>query len=621
MGMKNLRAPLHAITLLTLLFLPAAAVRAEDPQALLARAKEAAGGSAWDRVQTLHLKVRLATGGLAGTSESWEDVLTGRYVDTFALGPATGAEGYDGTVNWQVDPSGTATVSDSGDSREGSVDEAYRRSVSYWYPSRHKAAITDSGEQKEGGRTFRVLRITPEGGRPFDLWLDAATLLADRTVERRSNELHTTRFSDYRTVEGIKLPFASLETNGDVKYDLTVAVESIEVNPASRESLAARFARPERKADDFAIAGGAVSTVMPFRLVNNHLYIEAAVEGKPVHLMFDSGGLNALTPAAVARLGLKTEGAIQMKGVGGSEDVGLSRVKEVRTGDVSLMDQMFFVLPLRGIDEVEGVTIDGLLGFELFKRLVVRVDYAAQTLTLTRPEAYKDPAAATVVPFTFDERTPQVEGKLDGLPGKFAIDTGSRTFLTINRPFAEEHGLRAHYGAKVEAMSGWGVGGGVRSVLARAGVLELGSLKVTSPVIDIVVSEKGSFNNLYQAGNVGGGLLKRFTVTFDYSRQRLIFEPTANSGVADVWDRSGLWINRGSGNEFVVMDVVAGGPGAEAGLRAGEAILSFDGKNGHDLTLADARRLLLGAPGTRVKVRVHGPGGERDAVLLLRDLV
>src|SRR5262249_8578605 len=160
------------------------------------------------------------------------------------------------------------------------------------------------------------------------------------------------------------------------------------------------------------------------------------------------------------------------------------------------------------------------------------------------------------------------------------------TFLTLNRPFAEEHGLRAKYGARVEAMSGWGVGGGVRSVLARAGVLQIGGLQVTAPVVDIVVSEKGSFNNLYQARNIGGGLLKRFTVTFGYGRKRLIFEPAAASGPPDPRDRSGLWINRGTGaTGFEVKDVVAGGPGAEAGLKVGDVILSFDGKTGRDLTL------------------------------------
>jgi hypothetical protein len=613
-----------------LLLLPAAQARpAEaDPQALLARAKEAAGGSAWDRVQTLHTKAHVTTGGLSGPAESWEDTLTGRYVDTFQLGSFTGAQGFDGKDTWEVDTSGMVTLDDSGDAREGSVDEAYRRSLSFWYPDRRPAGIADAGERSEGGRRLHVLRIHPQGGRPFELWLDAATLLADRTVERRSNEVRTTFLSDYRTVEGLKIPFTSRSTNGEAKYDQTQTTDSVAVNPVGREALEARLAPPRSQANDFDIAGGKTSAVLPFRLINNHLYVQVSIAGKPLQFLLDSGGMNALTPAAMARLGLKTEGAIQMHGSGGSEDVSLTRVQEVRAGDVTLRNQTFFVLPFKGLAEAEGMDFDGLVGFELFRRFVVRVDYAHQTLTFTRPEAFKDPAGGTVVPFTFDERTPQVEGKLDGLPGKFAIDTGSRTSLTINRPFAEEHGLRAKYGAKVEAMSGWGVGGGVRSVLARAGVLELGDaggsggVRVTAPVTDIVVTEKGSFNNLYQAGNIGGGVLKRFIVTFDYGRQRLIFEPNAMTGERDVWDRSGLWINPGAeSGTFEVKDVVAGGPGAQAGLRAGDVILSFDGKTRKDLSLADARQLLKGAPGTRVKIKVRAQGAEREAALTLRDLI
>lgn len=44
-------------------------------------------------------------------------------------------------------------------------------------------------------------------------------------------------------------------------------------------------------------------------------------------------------------------------------------------------------------------------------------------------------------------------------------------------------------------------------------------------------------------------------------------------------------------------------------------ILSFDGKPGEDLNLADIRRLLLGSPGTRIKMRVRGQEGERDTTL------
>jgi hypothetical protein len=592
---------------------PSAPAQTTDAQAILARAKQAAGGTAWDAVKTLRVKAKAAAGGLSGTAESIEDVLTGRFADSYVLGPVSGTDGYDGTQSWSIDASGAVTLSDSGDAREGNADEAYRRSQSWWYPGRRPGTITSAGDRSEKGRTYHVLTITPQGGRPFELWIDAATFLFDRTVEKTSNETRTTFFSDYRDVKGLKIAFASRQTNGETKYDQTATLESVEVNP---EIDAARFAPPQSRVDDFEIAGGKTSTVLPFRLHNNHLLVEVAIDGKPLRMLFDSGGANVLTPDAVRRLGLKSEGTLQGRGVGGSEDLGLTRVKEVRTGDVVLRDQLFFVLPMAGLADVEGLDLDGLIGFEVFKRFVVRVDYAGGTLTFTRPEGYQAPAGGTVVPFTFDEHTPQVEGKIDGIPGRFTIDTGSRASLSIHRPFAEKNSLSAKYGAKVEALAGWGVGGGVRSLFTRAGVLEIGGVQVKAPITDLVLNEKGALTDPYLAGNIGGGVLKRFTVTFDYSRQRLIFEPNANTDAPDVWDRAGMWINR-AGDGFEVKDVVAGGPAAAAGLKAGDIILSFDGKTGKDLGLAEARQLLKGAPGTRVKVQLRG----REAVLTLRELL
>src|SRR5262245_32229932 len=160
-GMKRI-VLLTALPLL--LVLPA---RAQDPAAILARAKEAAGGKAWDAVRTLHTRARFAAGGLSGTAESWEDARTGRALDTVSLGSVTEAEGFDGKAAWTQDPSGQTHVDDSGDAREGAANGAYLRSLAYWYPERWKAEIAYAGRKEEAGRAFHVLRIHPEGGRPF----------------------------------------------------------------------------------------------------------------------------------------------------------------------------------------------------------------------------------------------------------------------------------------------------------------------------------------------------------------------------------------------------------------------------------------------------------------------
>jgi len=87
--------------LLTAIFLlaaplPRVAHAAESPATILALAKQASGGKAWDSVKTLYTRAKVSTSGLSGIVESWDDVQTGRYVTTYELGPVHGADGFDG---------------------------------------------------------------------------------------------------------------------------------------------------------------------------------------------------------------------------------------------------------------------------------------------------------------------------------------------------------------------------------------------------------------------------------------------------------------------------------------------------------------------------------------------
>jgi len=609
---------LSSCLLLGLFLAATSSAGAAGPQEILARAKAASGGVAWDVVRTIHSKVRVETGGMTGTAESWEDVRAGRFVDTYQFGPATGAEGYDGTKSWSRDASGTVTQSDSGDDREGSVNEAYRRSLSYWYPDRRQATIVDNGERREGERMLHILRVTPAGGRPFEMWFDIGTGLLDRTIEKKAKETLTTSFSEYREIGGLKLPFRLHVTNGDARFDQTVTYETYEVNP---EIEAAKFEAPKVRTDDFSIAGGATSVTIPFELINNHIYVDVRVNGRPLRLMLDTGGFNALTPPTTEALGLKSEGSFQARGTGEStESFGLTRVDEVQIGGATVRNQVFYVLPFKDLDKVEGVPLPGLLGFEVFKRFVVRIEYAERRLTLLLPEAFQEPKGATPVAFTFDEMTPQVEGKLDGIAGKFTIDTGSRSSLDVNRPFAEKHGLFDKPGSKVEALTGWGVGGGGRGLLTRTGLLELGAVRLPAPVTSIALQEKGSLTDPYLAGNVGGGVLRRFTVTFDYQKQQIWFEPSSAYAQEDVWDRSGLWLNRVD-EGYRIEDVVQDSPAATAGLKVGDLVLSVNGRKATDLPLANAREILKGAPGTRVRLQVRSGETAREVEVVLREMV
>ncbi len=608
------------VTALAFVIVCVLSIHAQTAQEILARSKQAMGGDALDQVRTVHIKAGMKTSGLTGEGESWEDTLTGHYLQRYRLGPASGADGFDGTTVWSTDTSGQPRVEGGGDARQGAADEAYRCAMAYWYPQRWPAQIEYSGEKEDHGKSFHVLRITPQNGRPYDLWIDATTYLFDHIVEKAELETRTTYFSDYRTVKGVKVPFAVHSTNGDSKYDQFETLQEVELNVPVE---AAQFRMPAPPTPDFVIAGGKTSTTVPFQLLNNHIYVEVKIDGKgPYTFLCDTGGANIVSPSLAKELGLKSQGALQGRGVGEkSEDIALTKVQSLQVGDALLSNQLFAIFDLDSYTNVEGVNIRGLIGYEIFKRFVVGVDYEHSQLTLTLPSAFAYHGHGTPMPFVFNNHIPQVDGEIDGIKGKFDIDTGSRSSLSILKPFAEKHELAKRLNAKVEAVTGWGVGGPTKGLLARAQTLRLGPIIVEHPVIELSLQSKGAFISEYVAGNVGAGVLKRFNITFDYPHQQLIFEHNANYSKPDEYDRSGMWLNR-SGDALQVMDVVAKGPAAVAGLKAGDKISAVDGHAAAHLSLPELRaRFRTQPPGTKIKLTVKSGAQVRDVVLVLKDLV
>lgn len=595
-----------------------AAAGAED---ILARARSAAGGDAWRNIRTFHAVGKIEIGGLSGRLESWVDLPTGRYADRFELGPASFAQGYDGKEAWSADTSGQVRIDDSADAREGAANEAYRRSFSFWLPGRRLAEVDDGGSRNDGGRQFRVVRLKPEGGSPFELWIDPATSFVDRIVETGADQTTTTLFSDFRPVSGVFVPRSIRVTNGQPKFDQRITLETVEANSEIASTV---FALPPPPEPDFSFANGATSTTVPFELINDHIALKVRINGgKPYRIYCDTGGSNVITPAVAKELGVSSSGALQGTGVGeGSGDIGLAKVDTLEIGDATIRRQIFAVFDLSPLAAVDGSPIPGLIGYEVFKRFIVKIDYEGRKLTLTLPSEYRYDGRGTVVPFAFHGSKPQIQGSIDGIPGTFDIDTGSRASLDVSRPFVEDHDLVKRFAALSECISGWGVGGPVRSLLARAPTLTLGGIELRGVVAMLSRQRSGSLADRSVAGNVGAGILRRFTLTFDYPGKTIVFEKNSSFGEPDAYDRAGMWVNA-SPRAFDVIDVIEGGPAWKAGLRAGDKIVGIDGAPVEESRLSDFRkRLRNDPPGTTVRLTVRSSRGPaRPIAIVLRDLV
>lgn len=595
-----------------LAFLPAIAllagaggvVAAPSVGDVLSANKAVTAGKAWDGKATVEQTYAYSGQGLKGTVKSLTDLNGNGYVDRIDLGTYKAVQGYDGKVTWSQEPSGTVTVQEGGDGIQLATNESYRRGNMWWRDDRGGATITVA-EKADGGMSYDVLTVTPKGGKPFDAWFNAKTHELARIVETQGGVKTTTALSDYKAFEGVKFAQKThVSTGGDKKYDQDLALTASKFLPRQDASA---YVAPKVTVSDYSIANGAKETTFPFELINNHIYAKVMVNGKgPYTFIFDTGGANLVTPTTAKALGLEIKGSFEARGAGeGTMEAGFTNVDQLRIGDAVIEKQHFYVLPLDALTHVEGIDMPGMVGFETFRRFVTRIDYGNKTITLIDAKLFNPKDAGTAIPFKFNQSIPEIEGKFEGIPATFDIDTGARSELTLTKPYAEKHEVVAKHPKSIEAVEGWGVGGPSRGIVMRASSIMLGGVEIKGVVTTATTQEKGAFAGNEYSGNIGGGILKRFVVTFDYENKVMYLKPIAGT-LSDVgtFDRAGMWINvEDSG--FKVVDVTKASAAEKAGMKADDVITAVNGKPASGIKLADLRRMLRNeAPGTKITFAV-----------------
>lgn len=361
---------------------------------------------------------------------------------------------------------------------------------------------------------------------------------------------------------------------------------------------------------------GTPSAALQFELRDGRAFVAAQVMGRTLTLLVDPAGANVLSPAAVTALGLSIDA--ERSAAAGAPAV---RAATVALGGYALRDQTFYVVDLGRWSEIEGASVDGVLGPEAFERIVLTLDYARRLLTLTDPAAFQAPVNAVSLPLRFVERLPLVAASVDGRAGEFAIEPGMRGPLTLHGGFVREHELLDRYPHGHESVVGWGISGPTRGFATRVGALEIGGLRAPAVVTTLQTEERRLPGARAVAGSIGGRLLARFTVTIDFVGRRLLLQPNAALATPDAHDRSGMWLNL-DGADLIIDALQPNGPAARAQLQPHDRIVAVDGVPATELTLAGVRAKFRSSPvDTRVRVTARRDGKVIYANFILTDLV
>jgi len=367
----------------------------------------------------------------------------------------------------------------------------------------------------------------------------------------------------------------------------------------------------------------ALDSAVPFTLVNNHITVDVTLNGKgPYHFIFDSGGSNLVDPAVATEIGAVARGSARVNGVGNtSQSAQRTTIESLRLGGAELTAQRFVVLPTRaGFGASEGPPIDGMIGAEFLARFVTTIDYERREMHFgDDPAVYEN--GAQVLPLTLDSGHPHVACRIDDVPGTCTMDTGSRLNVTIVKPFADAHPAVVPSALTANSVDGYGIGNAAYGRLGRLGSIAFGTLAVQNVITDFSTQEHGAFADSSIAANVGGGILRRFTLTFDYGRRQLALRPNASFALPDSGDRSGLFLITRDG-AIVVFDVRTGTPSALAGVTKDDVIVSVNGRRYQATELPDVRALLSGPAGNAVQLELADKSGATHVVrVVLADYV
>ena len=391
-----------------------------------------------------------------------------------------------------------------------------------------------------------------------------------------------------------------------------------------------------------------------FKLVNNLIVFPVAVNGVELTFLLDSGVSKPIlfNLSDQDSIPINNVSEIIIKGLGGSEPIkALSSTNNTfRIGNAENSGQLLYVVMDRelNLSPKLGLPVHGIIGYDLFRDFVVEINYTSQYLKLHKPDTYqikKDKKTKTVALRIVDNKAyvkAQVflENK-QRIPVELLVDSGSSDAIWLFEN--EEKGLGVPKKNFYEFL-GQGLGGSIYGKRTRLAGVGLAGFRMKDA--KAAFPDKHYFKAITSLGDrngsLGGELLKRFALVFNYTkgtlslRKNRFFKNPFNfnmSGIdlqhngvryisESIGDGRGLAVNNESKSfgdvqllfenstrlslvhQIVVSGIRNGSPAYEAGLQQGDIILAVNGKRVHHYKLQHVLKMLNEKIGKRIKVLV-----------------
>jgi len=569
---------------------------------ILDRHGEALGGiEAIQNIRTIHQKIEVRMGGITGQAELYF-MKPDKIRMMVELSIMSMEQGLYNDRYWIKDQTGTLRDM-AGVELQQFKTEMYISAYDYLSEKELRQYIEYQGEAEfEGQNTYKLEFAPPEGSR-VQMFFDPDDFLPIGSFLTVQGIRIKVLYTDWRVVEGVKMPFKTIQDLGNPMLLTTMTVTGIEVNSEIPEAI---FHPPTSAENPHAFAEGRDFTTLPFTLNFNHIHISVMINGVgPFMFLLDSGaGMSVVGKHVADSLGLEDAGNMPAVGIGGIEVGQFGRVDSLRLGELTLYDLTSGVLDLGFFNEVATAPLDGILGYDLFSRLIVDVDYEKQILSVFESGFPDYPGGADTILCEIESNHPVIYAIVnDSIRGRFRFDTGSQSYLDLNTPLVKKYNLLETAKKQLGSFPMIGVGGTSESNLAILSSFAIGKSRIENVLTGFFQADSGIFAAENVDGNIGGGIMSMFRIGFDYPNYRIYLTKFTNPDTDQGFITTGMFLKK-TDDEIVIYRVLPSSTAEEEGLEKGDIIIEINKTKVQGMTLREVYKLLDGEEGDKIRLKI-----------------